>query len=169
MSSQAEGHRLDIFPIHCRTCLGSCRGLLIIWSASIARTCLRARTSEELTDRSTRLHTLPFLKILVAACVHSRAMSNTLLANRLVRAVIPYLTKSILPQSETKNSETSDVGGSSKRKGKRRARGYEGDEVLKTNPGVLFGSLHEERVVALSIEGDRLSETSFREGLNVLS
>jgi hypothetical protein len=80
-------------------------------------------------------------------------MSNPLLANRLVRAVIPYLTKPILPQSETKTAEQSDVGGSSKRKGKKRARGYEGDEVFKTNPGVLFGSPHDERIVMLSIEG----------------
>ena len=105
------------------------------------------------TDRSIRLHTLPFLRILVEACKHSRVMSNPLLANRLVRAVIPYLTKLILPQSETKTAEPSDVGGSSKRKGKKRARGYEGDEVFKTSPGVFFGSPHEERVVMFSIEG----------------
>ena len=81
-------------------------------------------------------------------------MSNTILANRLVRAVIPYLTKSISPQSETKNAETTDVGGSSRWKGKKRARGYEGDELFKTNPGVLLGSPDEERTVMLSIEGE---------------
>jgi len=108
---------------------------------------------EESTDRSISLHALPFLRILIAACSHSRVMSNTILANRLVRAVIPYLTKSILPQSETKNVETTDVSGSSRWKGKKRARGYEGDEVFKTNPGVLLGSPDEERVAMLSIEG----------------
>jgi len=80
-------------------------------------------------------------------------MSNAILANRLVRAVIPYLTRSILPQSETGKVETTDVGGSSKRKGKKRTRGYEGDEVLKSNPEVLFHSPHQERVATLSIEG----------------
>ena len=80
-------------------------------------------------------------------------MSNTILANRLVRAVIPYLTRSVLPRPQTKNLERMDVSGSSRWKGKKRARGYEGDEVFKTNPGVLFGSPDEERVAMLSIEG----------------
>ena len=48
-----------------------------------------------------------------------------------------------------------DLGGSSRRKGKKRARGYEGDEVFKTTPGVLFGSPNEEMVVMHSIEGGR--------------
>ena len=73
--------------------------------------------------------------------------------DRLVRAVIPYLTKSILSQSETKNSGATDVDESCRRKGKKRTRGYEGDEVLKSNPRVLFDSRDEERVVILSIEG----------------
>ena len=106
-----------------------------------------------LTDQNISLHTLPFLRILVAACTHSCAMSNAILANRLVRAVIPCLAKSILPQSETKNGETTAAGGSSRWKGKKRARRYEGDEVFKTIPGVLLGSPHEERVAMLSIEG----------------
>jgi hypothetical protein len=67
----------------------------------------------------------------------------------------------MLPQSETKNFRATDVSGSSKRKGKKRARGYEGDEVFKTNPGVLFDSPFEERVVMLSIEGSRLSDYLF--------
>ena len=108
---------------------------------------------EEPTDQSIRSHTLPFLRVLVAACANSRIMSDSLLANRLVRAVIPYLTKPLLPQLEAKAAEPTDAGGSSKRKGKKRARGYEGDEVFKTNPDILFGSPHEERVVMLSIEG----------------
>src|SRR5258708_179703 len=98
------------------------------------------------THSTTRLHALPFLRILVAACGRSRLVPNTILANRLVRAVIPYLTKPILPHLETKAVEETGVGGSSKRKGKKRARGYEGDEVLKTSPVVLFDSPHEERI-----------------------
>ncbi|KAF9646174.1 hypothetical protein BDM02DRAFT_3100296, partial [Thelephora ganbajun] len=112
--------------------------------------------AHHLERKRSPLHTLPFLRILVAACAHSRAMSNAILANRLVRAIIPYLTKPILPQLETRNVEVTDAGGSSKRKGKKRARGYEGDEVFKTNPGVLLAWPHEERVVMLSIEALRL-------------
>ena len=84
-------------------------------------------------------------------------MSNPLLANRLVRAIIPYLTKPILPQLETKAAGAGDVNGSSKRKGKKRARGYEGDEVFKTSPDVLFGSPREERIMMLSVEGQSSS------------
>ena len=88
-------------------------------------------------------------------------MSNPILANRLVRAVIPYLAKSISSQSEAKNAETTDAGGSSQWKGKKRARGYESDEVFKTAPGVLFGTPREERVVILSVEGKESCCTSF--------
>ena len=137
-----------------RTHHGFYHALLTTWSANAARAYLSPSMLEGPTNKSISLHALPFLKILVAACAHSRAMSNTILANRLVRAVIPYLTRSILPQSETKNAETMDVGGSSRWKGKKRARGYEGDEVFKTNPGVLLGTPHEEQVVILSIEGE---------------
>ena len=94
-------------------------------------------------------------------------MSNAILANRLVRAVVPYLSKSILPQQETKDVGVTDVSGSSKRKGKKRARGYEGDEVFKTNPGVLFGSPYEERAVMLSIEGMDIPEYFLYEVLNI--
>ena len=88
-------------------------------------------------------------------------MSNPILANRLVRAVIPYLVKSISSQSEAKNAETTDAGGSSQWKGKKRVRGYEGDEVFKTAPGVLFGTPREERVVILSVEGRASSCSHF--------
>ena len=133
--------------------------LPIIWSANVARTFLRPCISNLQTYRSISIQTFPFLRIIIAACAHSRVMSNTILASRLVRAVIPYLTKRIMPQSETKNAEATEGDGSSKRKGKKRARGYEGDEVFKTNPVVLLGSPDEERVVMLSIEGFRSPST----------
>ena len=104
---------------------------------------------------------LLFLRILTAACAHSRAISNVILVNRFVRPVVPYPSKSILPQSETKIAGATDVGGSSKGKGKKKAGWYEGDEAFKTNPGVLFGSPDEELDVMLSIEGLELSMCLF--------
>ena len=162
---KTENDRLGIPSTCCRACHRSYRVLLTTWSANVVRTFLCSRVSSRKTDQSTSVQALPFLRIVVASCAHSRAMSNAVLANRLVRAVIPYLTKSILPQSETKNVEATDPAGSSKRKGKKRARGYEGDEVFKTNPGVLFCSPHEERVVTLSVEGDGSVLISFSETL----
>ena len=144
---------LDIPFTCCRTCHGSYPASPIIWSANVARKLLHSYASDQRTNESISVQTLPFLRILIAACAHCPVMSNSILVNRLVRAVIPYLTKSILSQSETKNAETADVDGSSKRKGKKRTRGYEGDEVLKNNPRVLLDSRDEERVVMLSIEG----------------
>jgi len=155
--------------IHCRTHHGSYHALPTTWSANVARVYLCPNPSEEPADRSISLHALPFLRILVAACAHSRAMSNAILANRLVRAVIPYLTKSILPQSETKSAEATDASGPSRWKGKKRARGYEGDEIFKTNPGVLLGSPGEERVVMLSIEGESAPLSPCEEGLTTRS
>ena len=124
------------------------------WNANADRTYLCPCALREPADRDDSSRTLPFLTVLVAACAHSRAMSNAILTNRLIRAVIPYLTESILPQSKTRNAEATDAGGSSQWKGKKRARGYEGDEVFKTNPSALLGSPHEERLVMLSVEGE---------------
>ena len=54
-------------------------------------------------DESIKVQTLPFLRIPVAACAHCHVMSNSILVDRLVRAVIPYITESILPRPETNN------------------------------------------------------------------
>ena len=91
-------------------------------------------------------------------------MSNTILANRLVRAVIPYLTKQILQRLETKNVWTTDIDCSFKRKRKKKARGNEGDE--DSNPVVLPGSPHEERAATPPFEGYHSPSTLREEGLN---
>jgi len=153
---------------YCPTCRRFYRVSLITWSANVARVFSSPCMLNHPTDRSISVQTLPFLRILIAACSHSRAMSNAILANRLIRAVIPCLTRSILPQSDTKSAEATEGNGSSKRKGKKRARGYEGDEVFKTSPGVLLGSPLEERVVMLSVEGDGVPMISLYEVLSVL-
>ena len=88
-------------------------------------------------DRSIGAQALPFLRVLV-----SRAMSNPTLANRLVCAVVPHLSEFISPELETKNFEATDVGGSSQRKGKKRARGYEGDGVFWNLPSAFFEVLN---------------------------
>ena len=76
-------------------------------------------------------------------------MSNSIPGDRPTCAVIPYLTESNLPRSETNNAEGTDVRRPSKGKGGKRTRGFKGGEVLKSNPRVLDG----ERVVMVSIKG----------------
>lgn len=51
------------------------------------------------------------------------------------------------------NIGATDVNGLSKMRGKKRTQGYEGDEVLKSNPRVLVDSWDEGWVAMLSIEG----------------
>ena len=123
------------------------------WSRSLGTVFAFLCRIGELIEASGSAQTLPFLKVLVAACAHSRVLSNTTLANRLVRTAVPYLSKSILPRSETENVGAKDVGGSFKRKRKKRARGYEGDGVFNRKHHDPFLVRRAEKKTRVSFEG----------------
>ncbi|KAI0089115.1 rRNA processing/ribosome biogenesis-domain-containing protein [Irpex rosettiformis] len=90
-------------------------------------------------QKQTTTQQLPLLQTASALLTHCPGLTDTQLPSRLLRAILPNLTFLLAPQSEaqknTPQDESSQIGRS--KKGKRRARGYEGDEVFKVNRGIL--------------------------------
>ncbi|KAK1233310.1 hypothetical protein PQX77_003536 [Marasmius sp. AFHP31] len=99
---------------------------------------------EQKLDPLERLSLLQTLDVLLASC---RPLSSPILSTRLTRAVVS-LVKSVLPsQADAGSSADTQGGGSKSRKGKKRARGYEGDEVFKTSISVICPSIVEGKVL----------------------
>ncbi|KAG8860532.1 hypothetical protein FRB96_003786 [Tulasnella sp. 330] len=68
---------------------------------------------------------------------HTRPFHGPLSASRLTKAILPSLTR-LLPDAPTSssnevNGESAATGSSSKGKGKKRSRGYDGDEVFRAS------------------------------------
>lgn len=121
--TRSRKRNLPDMPFTCSpTCRGSYPVSFIIWSANVVRKLVQSYASNRRTDESIRAQTLPFLRILVAACVYCRVMSNSILVDGLVRTVIPSLAKSISPRSETNNAKAVDVSGSYREGGKENSR-----------------------------------------------
>lgn len=101
-----------------------------------------------------------FLHAVSALLDHCPALSDPVLPSRLTRAVLPSLTILLASQSQTHRED--DVNGSAakSRKGKKRARGYEGDEVFKTREVVCPSKEDGETVIAALNVTRRLVQTS---------
>lgn len=80
-------------------------------------------------------------------------LGDSLLASRLARAVLPSLTSLLDAQSDVQREENTSINTSKGRKGKKRARGYEGDELFKTTKEVMLPTKEAEDVVLLALEG----------------
>jgi hypothetical protein len=76
---------------------------------------LRSYVPNQRIDRSTSAQTLPFLRVLVAVCAHPRVMTDAILVDRLVRAVVPYLSKLMLPQPEAMGTGAAGISGSKRK------------------------------------------------------
>ncbi|KAJ8086825.1 hypothetical protein PM082_005650 [Marasmius tenuissimus] len=99
---------------------------------------------EKKLDPSEHLSLLQTLDVLLASC---RSLTSPILSTRLTRAVVS-IVKSVLPsQADAGSSADTQGGGPKSRKGKKRARGYEGDEVFKTSISVICPSIVEGKVL----------------------
>lgn len=108
-----------------------------------------------------RSERLPFLEATQALLTHTHLTHSITLPNRLAKALIPSLgvvlaTKSDLQRSE--GGEFATLNGNKNRKGKKRAREYEGDEVFNTGKKVVCSSGLDEEVLIVALEG-RLTYT----------
>ncbi|KAF9268145.1 hypothetical protein L218DRAFT_892918 [Marasmius fiardii PR-910] len=99
---------------------------------------------EQKLDTSERLSFLETLDVLLNYC-HS--LSSPVVSTRLTRAVLS-IVKVVLPsQTVAGQSGDTQTGSSKSKKGKKRARGYEGDEVFKTSISVICPSFMEAKVL----------------------
>ncbi|KDQ19056.1 hypothetical protein BOTBODRAFT_126918 [Botryobasidium botryosum FD-172 SS1] len=97
------------------------------------------------------IHRLPFLHALPPLLTHTCPTHSTLLPNRLLKSILGTLTK-ILPSSNQmrpKEGSGDGTAGTGSKRGKKRARGYEGDEVFRVGKEVICKSDEEgEEIIA---------------------
>lgn len=81
--------------------------------------------------------------------------SDPQLTSRLMRAILPSLTLLMSPQSESTrdNGNEADTNATKSRKGKKRARGYEGDEVFKVSREILCPTKEDGESLLLTLDG----------------
>lgn len=76
-------------------------------------------------------HRLPILHAVISVLRHSSTLHDPVLSSRLARAILPSLAVILSPVSHVAESTDQTALKGRGRKGKKRARGYEGDEVFK--------------------------------------
>ena len=98
---------------------------------------------------------LPFLRSATAILKHCVIPYDPLLPSRLARAVIPSLVELLDSQSDVQReldkSATSATGKG--RKGKKRARNYEGDEVFKVSRAIICPTKEDGDAVIAALNG----------------
>ncbi|KAI5119513.1 hypothetical protein M0805_002449 [Coniferiporia weirii] len=102
---------------------------------------------EQTTQLSQRL---PFVKLLSSLLKWCLPPSDPLIAGRIVKAILPQLA-SLLSQKTPAEEPIApaDIGG---KKGKKRARGYEGDEVFRIGRAVLCESSSDGEMVLAALD-----------------
>lgn len=71
---------------------------------------------------------------------------------RLARAVLPSATGVLSTRGHALQDDKLPL--STNRKSKKRARGYEGDEIFKAGRSVICANRHEGQVMALAVNGE---------------
>ncbi|KAF7288291.1 RIX1 domain-containing protein [Mycena chlorophos] len=88
----------------------------------------------QLEQESISATRLPFLEALRTSLSHGHALYSTMIANRLAKAVLPIASVLIDRRTDARPAEI-ETGKS--KKGKKRARDFEGDEVFRTGHEVV--------------------------------
>ncbi|KAG7096761.1 hypothetical protein E1B28_004173 [Marasmius oreades] len=88
-----------------------------------------------------------FLEALNALLTRCLPLSSTVVSTRLTRTVLSIVKVILPPQTDTGQPTDTHMGTSTSKRGKKRARGYEGDEVFKTSMSVICPSLLEAKVL----------------------
>ena len=94
---------------------------------------------------------LLFLKTIQAVLTHSHCSHSPILPSRLAKAILPSLTVVLITQSEARHADDANTG--KNKKGKKRARGYEGDEVFKVSREVVCPIKEDGEVLMAALDG----------------
>lgn len=118
-------------------------------------------TSSQKYDNSAKSNSsdrLSFLRATQAVLTHCHLLHSPLIPTRLAKAILSPLTVVLATQSEAQGTEDSGaaVNGNKNKKGKKRARGYEGDEVFKVSRGVICATEADGEVLIAALEGNVL-------------
>ncbi|KAI0775967.1 rRNA processing/ribosome biogenesis-domain-containing protein [Trametes elegans] len=98
------------------------------------------------------MHTVRFLRTTLSLLGDGCRLHDNTLSSRLARAVMPLLTVILSKRSQT--DVEGDQGGALGRnkKGKKRARGYEGDEVFKVGREIVCPTPEEGEILLLAVD-----------------
>lgn len=88
----------------------------------------------------------------MSALENTPAFHDTLLPSRLARAILPSVSVILSPQSDIPSRDAEIT--SKNRKGKKRGRGYEGDEAFKVTRAVICPTKEDGEVVMASLQGE---------------
>jgi hypothetical protein len=102
----------------------------------------------------TRVERLPFLRNIPVLLTHSHPLAAPNMPNRLIKAVMPSLTALLASESDVRHQNESTGMGGSRKKGKKRARGYEGDELFRIAREVICPSEEDGEEVIAAVEGN---------------
>jgi len=97
---------------------------------------------------------LLFLEAIQAVLTHSHCPHSPILPSRLAKAILPSLTVVLVTQSEARRADDANTG--KNKKGKKRARGYEGDEVFKVSREVVCAIKEDGEVLMAALDVVRL-------------
>ena len=98
-------------------------------------------------------HTLKLLRTVLSLLADGSHLHDNIVASRLARAAMPFLAVILSKRSHSgADDEQGAVQGRSK-KGKKRARGYEGDELFKVGREVICLTTTEGDVLVASVDG----------------
>ncbi|KAF8515002.1 rRNA processing/ribosome biogenesis-domain-containing protein [Gautieria morchelliformis] len=103
--------------------------------------------------KSLRHHLNPHLAQIVSYVTYhlEQSIPKCVLPLQLAKSLIPILT-TLLPGKSEVQPQLQDASATSSKKGKKRARGYEGDEVFKVGIGVLCPTIEDSEIIEIALE-----------------
>lgn len=99
-----------------------------------------------------RSHRIRFLRVLPSLLSWNFALHSSTPSSRLVKTLLPILT-ALLPRKSEATKHHQDSPTITSKKGKKRARVYEGDEVFKVGVSVLCPTSEDCELVETAMEG----------------
>lgn len=97
-------------------------------------------------------HMLRFIRTTLSLLADGSYMYDNVIASRLVRATLPLLAIVLSKRSQAGIENEQASGQSRSKKGKKRARGYEGDEVFKVGREIVCSTAEEGDVLLASVD-----------------
>ena len=94
-----------------------------------------------------------FLTTVRDILTHCHPLDSFLVPTRLAKAVLPSISVILSAPSHSQNTVNALVMSSRGKKGRKRARGYEGDEVFKLSREVICPTIDDGRVLLTALEG----------------
>ena len=104
------------------------------------------------SDYST--HALLLLRTVSNLLTNHAQLHDNIVASRLVRSVMPLLAVMLSRRSTSAGDDEQGAGQGRSKRGKKRGRGYEGDEVFKVGGDIVCVTAAEGDVLLASVDGE---------------